>query len=81
MRGHFFHECPGLDAATKALLNKAYEQRIAERPQGDQRRPKQAVAAVGTSLGPPSSSPDDTTPPRVEAEEPVEEDKFSSEDE
>ena len=50
MRGHFVRECPRLDAATKALLNKAYEERMAERPQEDQRRPKQAVAAVGTSL-------------------------------
>jgi len=31
MRGHFFRESPRLDAATKALLNKAYEERMAER--------------------------------------------------
>jgi len=30
MRGHIFPECPRLDAATKALLNKAYEHRVAE---------------------------------------------------
>jgi len=53
MGGHFFRECPRLDAATKALLSKAYKKRMAERPQEDQRRPKQTVAAVGTSLGPP----------------------------
>jgi len=70
MRGHFFRECPRLDAATKALLNKAYEE-----------RPKQTVAAVGTSLGPPWSSSDDTPPPGVEAEELVQEDKSSWEKE
>jgi len=53
MREHFFRECPRLDAATKALLNKAYEKRMSQRPQEDQRRPKQTVEAVGTSLGPP----------------------------
>jgi len=53
MRGHFFRECPRLDAATKALVNKAYEERMAERPQEDKCRPKQRVAVVGTSLGPP----------------------------
>jgi len=68
MRGHFFRECPRLDATTKALLLKAYEERMAERPQDDQRRPKQTFAAVGTSLGPPWSSSDDTPPPGVEAE-------------
>jgi len=56
MREHFFRECPRLDAATKALLNKAYEERMAERPQEDQRHPKQTVAAAGTSLRPPWSS-------------------------
>jgi len=50
-------------------------------PQEDQRRPKQTVAAVGTSLGPPWSSSDDTPPPGVEAEELVQEDKSSSENE
>jgi len=29
MRGHFFRECPRLDAATEALLNKAYDERMA----------------------------------------------------
>jgi len=77
----FFRECPRLDAATKALLNNAYEERMAESPQEDQRRPKQTVAAVGTSLGPPRSSSDDTPPPGVEAEELVGEDKSSSENE
>jgi len=48
MRGHFFRECPRLDAATNDLLKKAYEERIAESPQDDQRRPKQTLAAVGT---------------------------------
>jgi len=81
MRGHFFRECPRLDAATKAHLSKAYEERMAERPQEDQRRPKQTVAAVGTSLGPPWSSSDDTPPPGVEAEELVQEDRSSSENE
>jgi len=81
MRGHFFRECPRLCAATKALINKAYEERMAERPQEDQRRPKQTVAAVGTFLGPPWSSSDDTPPRRVEAEELVQEDKSSSENE
>jgi len=81
MRGHFFRECPRLDAATKALLNKAYEELMAERPQEEQRRPKQTVEAVGTSLGPPWSSSDDTPPPRVVAEELVQEDKSSSENE
>jgi len=79
MRGQFFCECPRLDAATKALLNKAYEERMAERRQEDQRRPEQTVAAVGTSLGPPWSSSDDTPPPGVEAEGLVQEDKSSSE--
>ena len=72
---------PALDAATKALLNKAYEERMAERPQEDQRLPKQTVAAVGTSLGPPWSSSDDAVPPGVEAEGLVQEDKSSSEKE
>ena len=54
---------------------------MAERPQEDQRRPKQTVAAVGTSLGPPWSSSDDTPPPGVEAEELVQEDNSSSENE
>ena len=79
MRGHFFRECPRLDAATEALLNKAYEERMAERPQEDHRRPKQTLAAVGTSLGPPWSSSDDTPPPGVEAKELVEEEKSCSE--
>jgi len=79
MRGHLFRECPRLDAATKALLHRAYEERMAERLQEDQRRPKQTVAAVGTSLEPPWSSLDDTPPPGVEAEELVQEDKSSSE--
>jgi len=81
MRGHFFRECPRFEAATKALLNKAYEDRMAERPQEDQRRPKQTIAAVGTSLRPPWSSSDDTPPPGVEAEELVKEEKSSSENE
>jgi len=50
MRGHFFRECPRLDTATKALLNKAYEERTADRLPDDQRSPKQTIAAVGTSL-------------------------------
>jgi len=79
LRGHLFRECPRLDATTKALLNKAYEERMAEHPQGDPRRPKKAIAAVGTSLGSPWSSSDDTPPPGVEAEELVEENKSSSE--
>ena len=54
---------------------------MAELPQEDQRRPKHTVAAVGTSLGPPWSSSDDTPPPGVEAEELVQEDKSSSENE
>jgi len=78
MRGHFFRECPRLDAATKALLDKAYEERMEEYPQEDQRFPKKTVAAVGTSLGPPWSSSDDAPPPEVEAEELVQEDKSSS---
>jgi len=81
LRGHFFRECLRLDAVTKALLNKAYEERTAERPQKDQRRPTQTVAAVGTSLGPPWSSSDDNPPPRVEAEELDQENKSSSENE
>jgi len=81
MRGRFFCECPRLDAAPKALLNKAYEESMVERPQEDQRHPKKTVAAVGASLGPPSLSSDETPPPGVEAEELVEEDKSSSENE
>ena len=81
MRGHFFRVCPRLDAATKALLNNAYEERMAERPQEAQRRPKQTVAAVVTNLGPPWASLDDTPPPGVEAEELVQKDKSSSENE
>ena len=67
MRGHFFRDSPRLDAATKDLLDKAYEERMEECPPEDQRRPKKTVAAVGTSLGPPWSSSDDTPPPGVEA--------------
>jgi len=54
---------------------------MAERPQEDQRRPKQTVAAVGTILGPSWSSSGDAAPPGVEAEELVQEDKSSSESE
>ena len=72
MRGHFFRECPHLEAATKALLNRVYKEHMAGRPQEDHRRPKQDVAAVYTSLGPPWSSSEDTPPPWVEAEDLVE---------
>jgi len=78
LRGHFFGECPRLDAATKALLNKANEKRMAECPQEDLRLPTQTVAAAGTSLGPPWPSSDNTPPAGVEAEELVQEDKSSS---
>ena len=81
MPGTFFHECPRLDPETKALLNKAYEERMADFSQEDQRRPKNALAAVGTRLGPSWSSSDKTLPPSVKAEELVEEDKSSSENE
>jgi len=81
MRGCFFRECPRLGAETKAQLNTAYGERRAERPQEDQRRFKQTVAAVGASLGPPWSSSEDTPPPGVEAEELVQEDMSSSEKE
>ena len=77
MRGHFFHECPRLDAVTKILLNKADRERMADRPQEGQPGPKQAVADVGTSLGPPSSFSDNTPLPGVEVEELLEEDKSS----
>jgi len=73
--------CPRLDAATKALLNKAYEERVAERPQEDQSRLKKAEGTAGTSLVPPWSSSDDTPPAGVEAEKLVEEYKPSSETE
>jgi len=81
IRGQFFRECPRLDAETKALLNKADEEFMAERPRGDPRHPKQAVAAVDTSLDPPWSSSDDTPPPGVDVDELVEEDESSSEKE
>jgi len=81
MRGHFFRECPRLDTATKAILKKIYDGRMAERPQEDHRCPKQTLAAVGISLGPPWSSSDDTPPPGVEAKELVEKEKSSSENE
>jgi len=81
MRRHFFRECPRLDAATKALLNETYKERMAKRLQEDQRHPKQAVAAVGTRLKPSWSSLDDTPPPGVEAEELVDVDKSCSENE
>ena len=81
VRGHFFRECPRLEAATKGLLSTVYEMCMAERPQEDQRRPKQTVAAVGTSLGRLWLSWDDTPPPGVEAEELVQEDTSSSENE
>jgi len=58
MRGLFCRECPRPDAATKALLRKAYEESKSKSAQENQRRPKMAVAAVGTSLGPHRSSPD-----------------------
>jgi len=54
---------------------------MAERIQKDQRRPKQTVAAVGTSLGLPWSSSDYIPPAGVETEELVQEDKSSSENE
>ena len=79
MRGHFFRECPRLDAATKALVNTAYAERMTDCPQEYQRHPKQKVAAVRTSLRPPWSSSDDTLPPGVEAEDLVQEDRSSSE--
>jgi len=81
MRGHFFRECPRLDAATKALLDKAFSERMVERPQEHQRRPKRKLAAVVTSLGLPWSSSDDTPPPGVETGDLIEEGKSSSEKE
>jgi len=79
MRGHFFRECPLLDAAIKALLNKAYEDLMAKRPPEDQCRPKKTVTAVGTILGLSWSSSDDTPHPGVEAEDLFLEDKSSLE--
>jgi len=81
MRGHFFLGCPRLDAATKALLNKSYEERMSERLQENQRRPKQTGAASGTGIGLPRLSLDDTPPSGVEAEDLIEEDKSSSKNE
>jgi len=68
MRGNFFRKYPRLDAATKALLLKAYKELMTERYHWDKLRPREAVAAVGTSLGPPSSSQDEKPPPGVKAE-------------
>jgi len=54
---------------------------MAKRAEADPRNLKQAVAAIGTSLGPPWSSSDDAPPQGVKAEELVEENKFYSENE
>jgi len=81
MRGYFFRECPRIDAATESLLDMAFEERMTERPQEGRSRPKQTEAAIGSSLGPPWTSSDDTPPPGVEAEDLVQEDKSSSENE
>jgi len=77
MRGHFFRECPRLDEETKALLRKTYKERMPERPQEENLRPKQEMAAVRTSLSQPWLSSGKTPPPGVEAEELVEEDRSS----
>jgi len=54
MRGHFFRECPSLDAGTKALLTKAFLKRCEERRQKEEElRQGQPVAAVRHHYGTP----------------------------
>jgi len=71
MRGHFFRECPRLDAGTKALLTKAFPERCEERRKKEEElRQSQPVAAVRHHYGPPWSSSDDSpSPGRDEAEQ------------
>jgi len=63
-RGHFFRECPRLDAGTKALLSKAFLERCEERRKKEEElRQGQPVAAVRHHYGPPWSSSDDSPSP------------------
>lgn len=56
-RGDFLREFPCLEAGTRAMLTKAWQERLYERSsKTDRQPPKRKVAAIGTSLGPPSSS-------------------------
>jgi len=74
MRGHFFRECPRLDAGTKALLTKAFLERCEERRRADEEvRKGQPVAAVREHYGPPWSSSDDSPSPERDAAEKDEE--------
>jgi len=56
-RGDFLREFPCLEAGTRAMLTKAWKERLNERSsKRDRQPPKRKVAAVCTSFGPPSSS-------------------------
>jgi len=79
MRGHFFRECPRLDAWTKALLTKAFLERCEERRKVDEEvRKGQPVAVVREHYGPPWSSSDVSPSPERDAAEQDEEDNSPS---
>ena len=79
MRGHFFSECPRLDAMTKALLTKDFLERCQQRRKtAVEIRKGQPVAAVREHYGPPWSSSDDSPPPGRDAAEQDEEDNSPS---
>jgi len=71
MRGHFFRECPRLDAGTKALFTKAFLEPCEERRKTEEKVHKgKPVAALREHYGPPWSSLDDSpSPGRDEAEQ------------
>jgi len=79
IQGHFFRECPRLDAGTKALLTEAFMERCEERRKADEEfRKAQPVAAVREHYGPPWSSSDDSPSPERDAAEQDEEDNSPS---
>jgi len=79
MQGHFFRECPRLDAGTKALLTKASLKRCEERRKtAEEVRKGQPVAAVREHYGPPWSSSDNLPSSGRDAAEQDEEDSSPS---
>jgi len=74
MRGHSFRKCPRLDAGTKALFTKAFQERCEEHRKAEEMvRKRQPVVAVREHYGPPWSSSDDSFSPGRDAAEQDEE--------
>jgi len=79
MRGHFFRECPRLDAGTKAPLTKPFLERCEERSKKEEElRKGQPVSAVRHRYGPPWSSSDESPCPGKGEAEKDEEDNSPS---